>query len=73
MATDPLGALPEFGIEVKQGALVEAERIWVPLRLGKYRLVRFKDWDAASEYVGLLKRTQPHLELRIVPIEWDSR
>ncbi len=67
--TERLEALPEFAIELKSVALNPADRRWVRLMRGKYAQYRFPNWDAAEVFMNELKRTQPHLDLRVVPFE----
>jgi hypothetical protein len=61
--------LPEWGLELKSVALNASDRRWVPLLKGKYTRFRFPNYDAAEDYLKELHRTQPHLELRVVPCE----
>lgn len=68
--SDPVySKLPEFGIELRSAAPWVGDRKWVPLSKSKYIRYRFANWDAAGEFVKELKRTQPHLELRVVPFD----
>lgn len=61
--------LPDYMIQLKSVALNPADRRWVPLMRGKYTKYLFPHYDAAEDFMNELKRTQPHLELRVVPAE----
>lgn len=60
---------PRLGIDLLSVALNPADSTWQPLMLRPRRRLTFATEAEADQYAARLLSTQPHLRLRIVPVD----